>query len=325
MEVVFERGGLKRLGTYLASLTPGDVRNVLLLASPSRRFVDAAIAAMPGRQVRVFDRARVHVPAATVTAALAEVDGFAPECIVALGGGSVIGLGKALRLQRDTPYLAIPTTYAGSEMTNVYGVTENGLKRTGRDERVRPAMVLYDAELTLEMPDKLTVQSLCNSLAQILSALSTASVSLAETQPWVAELWQVMGSLADAPKDPNLRERALRAASAAGRVIDQGTMGWQHKLAHKIGGRFDLPHAAVHSALLPAFLAWLRCEQPDLMAAIDQCTGESSFEAALSTLLRSAGLPACPRELPVPIEALQGLADNEPKLPPELLRAMLKA
>lgn len=322
MEVVFERGGLSRLSAHLS---PWGARRVLLLTSSTRRFVEPALGALGGLEVHVFDQARVHVPADTVAAARAALDAHAADALVALGGGSAIGLGKALCLEREQRWLAVPTTYAGSEMTNVYGVTEAGRKRTGRDDRVRPATVLYDAELSAAMPLPLTIQSLCNSLAQILSALSTASVPLDEADAWVFELWDLMGALTDAPTDLPLRERALRAASAAGGVLDRGTMGLQHRLAHRIGGRFDLPHAAVHSALLPAFLTWLRRDQPDLMSAVDRSTGTSQLELALMQRLRNAGVPACPLELPVSPTALQALlADTgEAALPIALVEAVL--
>lgn len=129
---------------------------VLVLAS-SQRHVAALRAALPGRDVAVFDGARVHVPVETVEAATAALAASGADTIVAIGGGSPIGLGKALRLTHDVRFVAVPTTYAGSEMTRLYGITRGRDKQTGKDDRVRPDLVLYDVALTTTMPLALSV------------------------------------------------------------------------------------------------------------------------------------------------------------------------
>jgi maleylacetate reductase len=204
-------------------------------------------------------------------------------------------------------------------MTCIYGTTEEGHKRTGRDERVRPTLVLYDASLSQQLPLRLTVQSLSNALAQIVSALSTGSVSLADVRDGVAELWRVMGALERQPTDVRLREQALRAASVAGAVVDRGTMGAQHRLAHALGSRFDLDHATVHSVLLPALMQWLRGEQPQLMQGLDRAAGVERLEVALRDRLRAVGAPTSLAELRVSPPELDALLDSEPELPAAIL------
>lgn len=318
MNVVFEVGAIDALGRYLDSL---GARRVLVVSTPSRRFVDRAIAAMPRMAVSVCDRARVHVPAETVAEALAIADAAGADAVVTLGGGSAVGLGKALCLERQLTLAAVVTTYSGSEMTNVYGIRQGERKQTGRDDRVRPSLVLYDASLTTELPVGLTVQSLANSLAQIVSALSTDSIPPAEDPlPTVESLWRSMRELSEHPGDVELREEALRASSRAGRAIDIGTLGLHHALAHAIGGRFDLPHSAVHSVVLPFFMAHLRRQRPELIAALDRAAGQEGLEGALYDMLRAVEAPVSLSELGVATQELEALLEEHPELPEAIAR-----
>ena len=140
-------------------------RRVLLICGPSRRYVERLAPAFAGLELEVFAGARRHVPQELLAEARQKLDGFQADTVVALGGGSAIGFGKALRLDRDVHFVAVPTTYAGSEMTTLWGTTHDGVKTTGRDPRVRPDVVIHDVDLTVEMPKPLTVTSLMNALA----------------------------------------------------------------------------------------------------------------------------------------------------------------
>ena len=117
------------------------------------------------RAAGIFDRAVMHVPIETAREARAVAQQLGADCAVAIGGGSTTGLGKAIALDSGLPIVAIPTTYAGSEMTTIYGITEAGLKKTGRDARVLPRTVIYDPELTLSLPVALSITSGINAMA----------------------------------------------------------------------------------------------------------------------------------------------------------------
>ena len=132
-ERIAARDGLPRLAARLAEM---GARRVMVLAPPSRRFVDRVVAALADLQPVVFDGARVHVPADVVDRAAEMLAKGEADTLVAVGGGSAIGLGKALRLTHAVRFAAVPTTYAGSEATSIYGITRDGDKATGRDPRV---------------------------------------------------------------------------------------------------------------------------------------------------------------------------------------------
>jgi len=138
-----------------------------VLCTPGQARSGARVAALLGeRAAGVFAEAVMHVPIESAHAARIEAQRRGADCAVALGGGSTTGLGKAIALDSGLPIIAVPTTYAGSEMTPIYGITEGGLKKTGRDASVMPRTVIYDPELTLGLPLAITVTSTFNESKQ---------------------------------------------------------------------------------------------------------------------------------------------------------------
>ena len=318
-EILYARNGLPQLASRLATL---GVRRVLVLTSPSRRHVDDVLHALSAFAPVVFDGAKVHVPVEVVEAATQALADARADAVVALGGGSAIGLGKALRLGHSIRFAAIPTTYAGSEMTNLYGSTRAGEKTTGRDDRVRPDIVLYDASLHASLPLGLTIQSLLNALAHVVGVLSTNSLvgdDRGRALDAAAALARAMEDLLIAPAAEPAREAAMRAAAAAGQAIDRGKLGVQHAIAHYLGGATGIDHAPLHSVLLPQSVALLREEQPALVAELERVTGWMDLEPALHDLLTRAGAPTSLAALGVDAEAAQRLAAARPDVPARLI------
>ena len=167
--VVFGAGSLKHLGREIEAL---GARKALVLSTPEQRASAEMIAGLLGsRAAGVFDRAVMHVPIETAREAREVARKLGADCAVAIGGGSTTGLGKAIALDSGLPILAIPTTYAGSEVTPIYGLTEGGMKKTGKDPRVLPRVVIYDPELTLSLPVGMSITSGINAIAHAAEAL----------------------------------------------------------------------------------------------------------------------------------------------------------
>lgn len=307
-------GALSRLGS----------RRVLVVTGESQRHLDRVQAALGGLEVAVFAGARRHVPVQLLGEARARLDACGADTIVALGGGSAIGFGKALRLERDVMLVAVPTTYAGSEMTTLWGITSDGRKTTGRDPRVRPHAVVHDVDLTLDMPKTLTVTSLMNALAHPIAVLGTGSVAggdRAAALGAVATVYGAIEALVRAPGDRRARAEALRGAGAAAMALEQGTPGLHHQLAHRLGGRFDVDHAGLHSVLLPHTVRRLRQESPALVEELSDQLGIADLEGSLFDFLVRAGAGTSLRALGVALPALEELLGVEPELPRDLLRA----
>jgi len=319
-EILFARDGLPRLAARLGEL---GTRRALILAAPSRRFVDRATAALAAYEPAVFDGAKVHVPRDVVDAADARLAEARADTLVAVGGGAAVGLGKALRLSHDVRFAAVPTTYAGSEMTSMYGITSGNEKTTGRDPRVRPDLVLYDATLSATLPVALTVQSLLNGLAHVASVLSTGSLDgddRARALDAAVAVDRAIDTLHAMPTSLDAREAALRAASAAGLAADRGRFGAQHALAHLLGGGLGLDHAALHAVLLPHFLHHLATASPEVVAALAGVLGTADVAGHVHDLLVRAGAPVSLDALGADPAAVERLVATRPELPARIAR-----
>jgi len=271
----------------------------LLLCGESRRFVDLAVAALG--DVAIFDRARVHVPAETVEEAEVALAAANATALLAIGGGSPIGLGKALRhAHPELAFAVVPTTYAGSEMTTLFGITRGRDKQTGKDPHVRPDLVVYDASLARDMPIALTVQSLLNAFAHV------ASIGRIEEGRGILD---AIDELLVDPRDLAAREHAARAASACASLLETGTPSEQHGLAHLLGGALRLDHAALHAILLPHFVRW-------------KYRDETSASRITSALTR-AGAPTTLVQIGATEAGVRDALATKPALPAELALAAL--
>jgi maleylacetate reductase len=250
--VVFGQGALAQLPDEVAQL---GAQRALVLTTPEQRGLGERVAALLGaRAAGVYAQAVMHVPVEVARAARAEAQRLGADCYVAVGGGSTIGLGKAIALESAQPILAVPTTYAGSEVTPIYGLTEGRLKKTGRDPRVLPRTVLYDPALTLTLPAAISAASGMNAMAHAVEALyaqdANPIISLMAEES-IRALARALPAVVRNPADIDARSDALYGAWLAGVCLGTVGMALHHKLCHTLGGTFNLPHAQTHAAMLP--------------------------------------------------------------------------
>ena len=331
--VIFGPGTLARLPDEVAQL--GATR-ALVLSTPEQRASAERVAALLGpRAAGVFDRAAMHVPVEAAREARAEAARLGADCAVAIGGGSTTGLGKAIALESGLPIVAVPTTYAGSEMTPIYGLTEGGLKRTGRDDRVRPRTVIYDPELTLSLPLAMTVTSAFNAIAHAAEGLYAPDVNpviALMAEEGIRASAAALVPLQRDPRDIDARSDALYGAWLCGTVLGAITMGLHHKLCHTLGGSFDLPHADVHTVVLPHALAYNASAAPEAMARVARALGlrhDSDAPTGLQALARSLGAPTSLAAIGMPADGLDRAAElavqNQYANPRPLERGALRA
>jgi homogentisate 1,2-dioxygenase len=284
-------------------LAERGARKVLLITGKSRRFVDEVTGALAGFEVQVFDGALVHVPESVVAAAVELVGQLEPDAIVSVGGGAATGLGKGIRLLRDIPFAAIPTTYSGSETTTIWGTSSGGAKNTGRDDRVRPDLVIYDLRFTPRR-QVLGVPSLINALAHPISALSAGSTGAGGA---IAACTDALLRLLDHPDSPRSRRAAIDAVIAAGAVLEAGELGRHHEIAHVLGGRFGASHAGLHSVLLAHSTFDL---EPELSAAVHDAARVADLPGLIGEALIRVNAPRALRDLDVDGEPLAAMIDS---------------
>ncbi|VTU41518.1 maleylacetate reductase [Variovorax sp. RA8] len=336
--VVFGAGTFAELGD---ELTRFDGQRALVLSTPDQRLLAQATAAKLGaKAVGVFDRAAMHVPIETVDAARSFARSLGADCVVAVGGGSTIGLAKALALEPGLRVVAVPTTYAGSEMTPIYGITESGAKRTGRDPRVLPSTVIYDPDLTRSLPAATSVMSGINAVAhaaEALYAVDRSPITDLLAQEGIAALARAVPVLARSMADVSAvqeqaRVDALYGAWLCGSVLGSVSLALHHKLCHILGGSFDLPHAHTHAIVLPHALAYNAAAAPDAMRKIRRALGGESAAQGAYDLAAGAGLSMAMRDIGFKAEdldsacrlALEHPYPNPRALEPRAIRQLLQ-
>ncbi len=249
--VIFGAGAVAKLPEEIERL--GATR-VLMLSTPGRGEMVLQIRKNLGeRAVGTFDKAVMHTPVEMANQARQMAASLGADCCVAVGGGSTIGFAKAIALTSGLPVVAVPTTYSGSEMTTIWGLSEGGAKKTGRDPRVLPKAVIYDPELTLGLPPAVAAASGMNAIAHCVEALyafdGNPIVSLM-AEEGIRALAAALPKIVSDAKDREARGDALYGAWLAGTTISTTGGALHHKLCHVLGG-FGLPHAETHSIVLP--------------------------------------------------------------------------
>ncbi|GAA1288278.1 maleylacetate reductase [Planotetraspora silvatica] len=245
--------------------------------------------------VRRIDEIVQHVPVenaerATAVAAAADVD-----AIVAIGGGSVTGLAKAVALRTGAPIVAIPTTFAGSEATDVWGMTKGQRKTTGVDPRVLPKVVVYDAALSAGLPTTLAVASGLNAVAHAVDgfwAPRADPINRALGTEGLRALFPGLRGLIADPGDLDAREQTLYGAYLAAVAFASAGSGLHHKICHTLGGAYNLPHAETHAIVLPYVTAFNAPFAPDAAERIQELLGVPNAAAGLDALRAELGAPA---------------------------------
>jgi maleylacetate reductase len=296
--VVFGTGSLQHLGREIDTLS---AHKALVLSTPEQRASADMIADLLGsRAAGVFARAVMHVPMETAREAREMARKLGADCAVAIGGGSTTGLGKAIALDSGLPILAIPTTYAGSEMTPIYGITEGGLKKTGKDARVLPRTVIYDPELSLGLPVGMSITSGINAIAHAAEGLyATDSNPIMDlmAKEGIAAMTRALPAIKNIANDLTARSDALYGAWLCGTVLGNVGMALHHKLCHTLGGSFNLPHAETHTIVLPHALAYNAPAAPGAMATIAAAMNGSNAAQAVYDLARNNGAPVALRDI----------------------------
>ena len=320
--VVFGAGTLDQVAGEVELL---GVRRVLVVATRSARdAADVVEVELGDRFAGRIDGVAQHVPTEVAEAARDKAREIGADGIVAIGGGSAIGLAKAVALTTGPAsgptgravggltsgaaggasggvvIVAVPTTYAGSEMTPVWGETAGGSKTTGTDLRVLPRVVVYDPVLSQHLPKKVTAASVANAIAHCVEAVWTPRADpITETtaveglRALTVGLKQI---LAD-PTDLDARSNLLYGACLGGSALATAGTGLHHKLCHLLGGTYNLPHAETHAAVLPQVAHFNAPAVPRAKARLEEALQTDELAGGLFDLFAAAGVPTSLREL----------------------------
>ena len=265
--VIFGFGTRSRTGDEIRRL---GSKRPLVLSTPGHRTEAEALGAQLGMDFAgVFAEATMHTPIEVTERGIAAVHETHADGLIALGGGSTTGLAKAIALRTDLPQVILPTTYAGSEMTNILGETSEGKKTTLRSPKVQPEGVIYDVDLTFTLPTRASATSGMNAIAHAVEGLyaegNNPIVSLLALEA-IRSLAEGLPAVVNQPHDRAARAEALYGAWLCGTVLGSVGMALHHKLCHVLGGSFGLPHADVHTVILPHAVSFNAGAVPEKLA-----------------------------------------------------------
>ena len=298
--IIFAAGARKRLPEELAKF---GYSRALVLTTPNQADVGREIVSLlGGKAAGLFDRAMMHVPGETLDQAAAEVKRLGADCTVSIGGGSTTGLGKALAFHLDLSNIVLPTSYAGSEMTNLWAVTRDNRKTTRRDNVVVPTLTIYDPELTLTLPPAFAAASGMNAMAQAVAnaaAEDANPISSALALEGIRALARSLPLIIAEPGNMDARAQALYGASLAGAALGTGTTGLHHRLCHTFGGAFNTPHAETHTVLLPHSVAYNGGARPEATQRIAAALGVGDAATGLFELAGNLGAPTALKDIGV--------------------------
>jgi len=296
--VIFGAGRAAELGAELERL---GVRRAMLCMTPRgpERY-RALIAALGERAAGVFAGAEPHCPEPVVKAAIEQFRALDADGAVAIGGGSTVGLGKWISAETGKPYVALPTTLSGSEMTPILGIKVGAEKRTRREPKALARTVIYDPELSLALPAHETATTGMNSLAHCVEALYPAEpnpVARLIALEGIRALFEGLPASVARPRDLAARSRALYGGFLGGLLVQLVGIGLHHKICHVLGGRFGAPHGESNSAMLAQVVAFNAPYIPDVMADLRVATGSADPAAAIFDLANRMGAPVSLEQL----------------------------
>lgn len=308
--VIFGHGTLKQLPDELRN---AGAKRVLVLSTPEQaNSAEALFASLGDLSAGTFTQAKMHTPVEVTEQAVQAAAELKADAVVSFGGGSTTGLGKAIALRNGLLQIAIPTTYAGSEVTPILGETKAGEKVTMRSLKVLPKIVIYDVDLTLGLPKSLTVTSGINAIAHAAEALYAKDknplISLL-AEDGIRAFAKALPILANAPDNLAARSDALYGAWACGTCLAAVGMALHHKICHTLGGTFNLPHAETHSVILPHALAYNAAAAPEAMERIARVLGAANAPDAIYDLLLTLGAPTSLKGLGMPEDGIARAAD----------------
>lgn len=292
-------GELERLGA----------NRVLLVATGRERALAEELTAPLGdRIVGHFTDVRPHVPVEVAEKAREMARETGADCLLSIGGGSTTGTAKAIALELGLPIVAVPTTYAGSEVTPIWGMTEARRKTTGRSLAVLPRVVVYDPELTFSLPPSITGPSAMNAMAHCVEALYASGsnpITSLMAEGGIRALAKGVPVAVGKPKDLDGRTETLYGAYLAGAALAVAGVGLHHKICHVLGGAYDLPHAEMHTVVLPHAVAFNEPAIPGILDRVARALGtKEGASTGLHELAESIGAPTALKEIGMKEEAV---------------------
>lgn len=297
--IIFEPGGSRR--RLAEEVDKMGVKRVLLIATARERELVEVLTAPLGKSiVGVFSNVKPHVPVTVAEEARESARRLQVDCLLSIGGGSTTGTAKAIALTEQLPIIAVPTTYAGSEMTPIWGLTAGQRKATGISHTVLPKVVIYDAELTFTLPPAITGSSAMNAMAHCVEAFYAPNanpITSLLAEEGMRSIAHGVPIAVEQPEELEGRSEVLYGAFLAGAVLGTAGSGLHHTICHVLGGAYELPHAEMHSVVLPQVVAFNEPAIPTIVERMARAIQSQNAAAGLYDLARSIRAPIALKDI----------------------------
>jgi alcohol dehydrogenase class IV len=278
----------------------GSSRVLLIVTQEEQALAEELAEPLGDRSVGIFTGVKPHVPLEVAEEARAKARELAADCLLSVGGGSTTGTAKAVAIEVPLPIVAVPTTYAGSEMTPIYGITSEHRKQTGSSLEVLPEAVIYDPELTFSLPGFITGPSAMNAMAHCVEAFYARGanpITSLMAEEGIRALARGVPVAVKRPDDLDGRSETLYGAYLAGAALAATGAGLHHKICHVLGGAYDLPHAETHTVVLPHAVAFNEEAIPEVMERIADALGAEGAATGLYDLAEKIGAPTALKDI----------------------------
>lgn len=295
--IVFGTGAIERVAQVVEAF--GATRAVVVSTPGRSGLADRTAALLGPLCAGTIPEAISQVPIELARRGRERARALGADCLVSVGGGASVGLGKAIALDMPVPVIAIPTTYSGSEMTGFCGITIDGVKRMHTSLNMLAGAVIYDPDLSRALPLDVSMASAMNALAHCLDVVyvPTASpIMLAAAYEGAGAIVDAMRRVARAPDDRDARSDLLYGAYLGGAALTGG-FALQHGVAHVLGGSFGIAHGLSHALVLPHVAAYNARFAPAELGRMAAATGGRAFAGTAFDLLEEVGLPTSLRSL----------------------------
>ncbi len=290
VRIVFGAGAIAELP---AEADFHNMSRLMVLCSPSRAdFARRVTAPIADRCITFCDASAPNMPREVFERIVDDIKRQKLDGFVVIGGGSPIGLAKAAAATTKIPYIAVVTTYSGSEMAARWRIGIADDRISGDGPAALPATAIYDPELTLDLPPRFSAASGMNAMAHAVESLygiDTNPIVQAMAEEAIKRLGSSLPRLVQNPRDLDARTEVLYGAWLAANF--RAEVGLEHAIAQRVRQWFNLDHAHTHAVATPYAIGFNSAAAPDAMARIQRALGVSDAARGLYDLNVRLGLP----------------------------------
>jgi len=309
--VIFGNGSIQLLGDEITKL---GAKSPLFCCTPGRenesKFLIESLNLVNAKLCPIAEQ---YIPLPMVKEGRRLAKKHRADCAVSYGGGTAVGLAKAIALEQEIPVISVVTTFSGSETTDLQAILTDGLRVGYKSEWILPKIIIYDPEAAMGVPVEILIPSGVNAIAHgVESCYSQGATPVNNliAGEGISAMASALKRISSGEDNSNARGDGLYGAWLCGTSLGSAGVALHHKFAHVLGSTFALEHSMVHTAALPYSVAYTAPGAPEAMKHISAALGSNGTPAAtaLYELNKEIGAPTSLKEIGMPLEGIEKAA-----------------